>query len=293
MDNKNWIKDKIVIVTGSNSGIGKKTARELNRMGAKVVMMCRNEQRAKEARDEIIEDTGNDDIDIILCDLMNLDSIRSAAAEFKKKYDKLHVLINNAGMIFFKKEFTSDGYEKTWGLNHLGPFCLTNELLDVIKATTPSRIINLSSHGHNFASKAPLEDMNYKNKKYKHIKAYGDSKLMNIWFTQELAERLEGTRITVNAVHPGGIRTGFGKNKNNPWWYRLGYAIAGPFLKSVAKGAATSIHLATSQEGGEITGKYWAKCKEKKSSDLSHNEISRKKLWEISEKLMKGEKVDI
>jgi len=293
MDNGNWIKDKIVIVTGSNSGIGKKTARELNRMGAKVVMFCRNEQRAKEARDEIIEDTGNDNIDIILCDLANLDSIRNAAAEFKKKYDKLHVLINNAGMIFFRKEFTADGYEKSWGMNHLGHFCLTNQLLDVIKATAPSRIISLSSHGHNFANKAPLKDMNYKDKKYKHIKAYGDSKLFNLWFIQELAERLEGTGVTANAVHPGGIRTGFGKNKNNPWWYRWGYIIAGPVLKSVAKGAATSIHIATSSEGGEITGKYWAKSKVKKSSEQSHDETSRKKLWEISEKLINGEKVDL
>jgi NAD(P)-dependent dehydrogenase (short-subunit alcohol dehydrogenase family) len=284
MDNGSWIKDKIVMITGANSGIGKATALELNRFGAKVIMMCRNEKRAQKAKEEIIEDTGNSDIEIIICDLADLDSIRNAAAEFKKKYDKLHVLINNAGLISFKKQFTANGFERTWGTNHIGHFLLTMLLLDVIKKNSPARIINLSSHGHNFASKEPLEDMYYENKKYKHIKAYGDSKLMNIWFTKELARRLEGTGVTVNAVHPGGIRTGFGK-RGNPWWYQLGYYIATPVLKSPAKGARTSIHLASSSEVADITGKYWAKCKEKKSSKQSLEEESQKKLWELSEKL--------
>ena len=287
MDNGNWIKDKIVMITGANSGIGKETARELNKMGAKVIMMCRNEARAQKAKEEIIEDTVNSDIEIILGDLANLDSIRNVVAEFKKKYDKLHVLINNTEMIIFQKQFTNDGHEKTWGINHLGHFLLTTLLLDVIKSSSPSRIINLSSHGHNFAGKTPLEDMDYEEKKYKHIKSYGNSKLMNLWFTFELADRLEGTGVTVNAVHPGGIKTGFGKNKNNPRWYRVGMKAASPFLKSAAKGAATSIHLASSSEGSEITGKYWAKCKEKESSELSHDEALQKKLWEISENLIK------
>lgn len=285
MTTENWIKDKIVMITGANSGIGKQTALELNRMGAKVIMLCRNEERAKEAMEEIISETGNNDIEILIGDLELQDSIRNAVSEFKKKYDKLHVLINNAGGINYKKQFTAEGYERTWAINHLGHFLLTNLLLDQIKASKPSRIICLSSHGHNFAHKKPLDDMNYENKKFKHIKAYGDSKLMNLWFAITLARRLEGTGVTVNAVHPGPIKTGFGKNKNNPWWYRFGYMFASPFLKSVAKGAATSIHLATSQEGAEISGKYWAESKIRNSSELSHNEEMQEHLWEISEQL--------
>jgi NAD(P)-dependent dehydrogenase (short-subunit alcohol dehydrogenase family) len=284
MEDSSWIKDKIVMITGANSGIGKKTALKLNQMGAKVIMMCRNRERAEKAMEEIIKDTGNTDIKLIITDLADLKSIRNAVSEFKGKHDKLHVLINNAGVINFKKQFTVEGFEKTWGTNHIGHFLLTNLLLDVIKASSPARIINLSSHGHNFASKEPLEDMYYENKKYKHIKAYGDSKLMNLWFTFELARRLEGTGVTVNAVHPGGIRTGFGK-RGNPWWYQAGYYLATPVLKSPAKGARTSIYLASSSEVSEITGKYWAKRKEKKSSKLSLDETLQKKLWEISEKL--------
>jgi NAD(P)-dependent dehydrogenase (short-subunit alcohol dehydrogenase family) len=238
--------------------------------------------------DDIIADTGNDkNIEIMIGDLIDHDSIRNVVAEFKKKYDRLDVLINNAGLIFYKKEYTEEGYEKSWALNHLGHFLLTTLLLDVIKTSSPSRIICLSSSGHKFANKKPLEDMNYENKRYGHIKAYGDSKLFNLWFAIELSRRLEGAGVTANAVHPGPIRTGFGKNKNNPWWYRFGYKFAGPFLKGVAKGAATSIHLASSQEGGQITGKYWAKSKVKKTSKQGQEVESQKKLWEISEKLIK------
>ena len=285
--NENWIKDKIVMITGANSGIGKQTARELNRMGAKVIMLCRNEDRAKKAMEEIIADTGNADIEILIGDLESQDSIRNAVSEFKKTHDKLHALINNAGFLNFKEQYTAEGYERTWAINHLGHFVLTNLLLDVIKASSPARIINLSSHGHNFADEKPLEDMMYENKKYKHIKAYGNSKLMNLYFTFELARRLEGTGITVNAVHPGPIRSKFGRSKNNPWWYRFGYSMSVPFLKSTKKGAATSIYLATSQEGAEISGKYWAKSKERKSSELSHDVEMQEQLWEISEQLTK------
>ena len=285
MTTENWIKDKTVMITGANSGIGKQTARELNRIGAKVIMLCRNEERAKKAMEEIIADTGNDDIEILIGDLESQDSIRNAVSEFKKKYDKLHVLINNAGFVNFKKQFTAEGYEKTWATNHLGHFILTNLLLDVIKASSPARIINLSSFGHKMVEEKPLEDMNYENKKYNHIKAYGNSKLMNLLFTFELARRLEGTGITVNAVHPGPIRSKFGRSKNNPWWYRFGYSMSYPFLKSVKTGAATSIHLATSQEGGEISGKYWTKSKIKESSELSQNIEMQERLWEISEQM--------
>ena len=288
MTNENWIKDKIVMITGANSGIGKQTALELNQMGAKVIMFCRNEERAKDAMEEIISKTGNDDgIEILIGDLESQESISNAVSEFKKKHDKLHVLINNAGFMNFKKQFTAEGYEKTWAVNHLGHFILTNLLLDVIRASSPARIINLSSHGHNFADDKPLEDMMYENKKYKHIKAYGNSKLMNLFFTFELARRLEGTGITVNAVHPGPIRSKFGRSRNNPWWYRYGYSLSYPFLKSTKTGAKTSIHIATSPEGGQFTGRYWAKVKERKSSPQSLDESLWTQLWEISEQFTK------
>ena len=285
MEKECWIKDKNVMITGANSGIGKKTALELNRRGAKVIMMCRNENRALKARDAIIEDTGNPDIEIIFGDLADLNSIRKVATEFKKNHEKLHVLINNAGGIVLKKQLTVDGFERTWATNYLGHFLLTMLLLDVIKASSPSRIINITSVGHKFASKTPLEDMNYENKRYKHMKAYGNSKLMILWATYELARRLEGTGVTVNAVHPGIINTKFGR-RGNPWWFKTLYRIGLPFFKSSAKGARTSIYLATASEVAGITGKYWVKCKEKKSSHQSYNKASQKRLWEISEKFI-------
>ena len=282
MERESWIKDKICLITGANSGIGKQTAFELNRMGANVVMFCRNKQRAENAMNDIKNENGNTNIDLIIGDLADLDSVRQAVSEFKNKYDKLHVLINNAGSINAKKQLTVDGFEKTWGTNYLGHFLLTMLLLEKLKASAPSRIIILSSIMHKYTSKNPLEDMNYEHKKYKHFEAYGNSKLMNLWFTYELARKLEGTGVTVNAVHPGIIRTRFGKNKDNPWWYRLIYTIGGPFLNSVAKGARTPVYLASSDEVSGITGKYWVKSKQKKSSKLSRNIELQKQLWEKS-----------
>ncbi|MHA1315210.1 MAG: SDR family oxidoreductase [Candidatus Helarchaeota archaeon] len=283
---ENWIKGKICMITGANSGIGKETARELARMGAKVVMVCRNEQRGQAALAEIQEDTGSDQVELFLADLLSQESIRKMVSSYKQKYKKLHVLVNNAGLIFYKREVTPEGYEKTLAINHLGHFLLTNLLLDMIKASAPARIITVSSGAHKMA-KLDLDDLMMKKKKrlrFFSMASYSNSKLANILFTYELARRLEGTNVTANVLHPGGVKTNFGKG-TNPWYYRVMFSVASPFLKSPAKGAKTSIYLASSPDVQDITGKYFVNCQETKSSDISYDEDLQKKLWDISEKL--------
>lgn len=276
------MKGKIVMITGANSGIGKETTRELARMEATIVMVCRNESRGQNTLDEIVEETGNKNVELLIADLESQDSIHKMVTEFKKKYNRLDVLINNAGLILLKRETTADGYEKTLAINHLGHFLLTHLLLDVIKASAPSRIINVSSAAHKMA-KLDFDDLMLE-KSWGMMMPYGNSKLANLLFTYDLARRLEGTGVTVNALHPGGVRTNFGKG-SMPWYAKPIFSLAGIFMISAAKGAKTSIYLASSPEVKDVTGKYFVKCKEVKSSKISYDETVQKQLWEISEKL--------
>lgn len=273
---------QIVMITGANSGIGKETAVELAKMGATIIMVCRNKQRGENALKEIKERAHSEKVELFLADLADQNSIRSMVKDFKMKYDNLHVLINNAGAWLTKRSTTSEGYEKTFAVNHLGHFLLTYLLLDMLKASTPARIINVSSQAHKFA-KLDLDDIHMENN-YRGFRAYGNSKFENLLFTYKLAERLKNTGITVNALHPGTVRTNFGKNINGKLlkvlfnFFRL-------FLISARKGARTSIYLASSPEVQDITGKYFIKRKIRKSSKLSYNKEFQRKLWQISENL--------
>ena len=272
---------KICIVTGANSGIGKATAIGLAKMNATVVMLCRSRARGEEAQNEIIDLTGNNNVDLLICDLSSQKEIRDFVSEFKSKYQNLHVLINNAGVMLSKKLLSVDGFEMNFAVNHLAPFLLTNLLLDILKKSAPSRIINLGSAAHRMG-KIDFEDLQKKNKKGRFFRLYGSSKLALTLVSYELSRKLEGSHVIVNVVHPGLINTKLGRDRSST---RNGFA--NKFLKSPEIGAETSIFLASSPEVEGITGKYFAKKKEKPSSKDSYNEEYAKRLWEISTEMTK------
>ena len=267
---------KICIVTGANSGIGKATAVGLAEMNASVVMLCRSKERGEVAQKEIIELTGNNNVDLFLCDLSSQKEIRDFVAEFKNKYQNLHVLINNAGVMLSKRAISGDGFEMNFAVNHLAPFLLTNLLLDILKKSAPSRIINVGSAAHRMG-KIDFEDLQRENKKGRPMGLYGSSKLAMTLVSYELSRKLENSNVTINVVHPGLINTNLGRDRSS-----TSKGFAKKFFKSPEIGAETSIFLATSPEVEGITGKYFTKKKTKPSSKESYNEEYAKRLWEIS-----------
>lgn len=285
------INDSVVLVTGSSSGIGKVTARELARQGATVVMLCRNRAKGEAARQEIQATTGNNHVDLLIADLNSLADVRRAASEFKQKYRALHVLIHNAGGIHHQRMLTPDGYEVTFVTNYLAPFLLTQLLLDVLKASAPARIVNVSSMAH-MGGKIDFADLQGE-KKYGTWKSYNQAKLALILFTYELASQLQGSGVTVNALHPGIIASNFDQGLSS--FMRLSWKLFAPFLSSVEQGAQTTLYLATSPEVEGISGKYFSNRKEVKSSSTSYDQALRQRLWQVSEELIriKGGKLPV
>ncbi len=277
------MKDKVFLVTGANAGIGRITALEIAKSGATLVIVCRDQGRGEEALKDIKEKSKNDKVELLLADLSSQQEIHKLAEQFKSKYDRLDVLVNNAGVIFGERKLTVDGIENTFALNHLGYFLLTNLLLDLLKKSAPSRIINVSSEGHRMGN-IKYDDIN-REKGYSSVSVYGQTKFDNILFTYELASRLEGTGVTVNCLHPGGVATNFGSGNNTFFGFLV--KLARPFLISAEKGAETSVYLALSPEVENVTGKYFIKKKQKKSSGPSYDKDAAKRLWEISEKMTK------
>jgi len=281
VSDKMTMKDKIVMVTGANSGIGKSASIALAEKGGTVVMVARNKERGEAARSEIVTKSGNNSIDLLLADLSSLESVRQLVAEFRKKYSKLHVLINNAGLFNQRRRVTADGYENTFATNYLAAFLLTNLQLDLLKTSAPSRIINVSSVGH-YNGHISFDDLNLE-RDYGGWKAYGQSKLALVLFTHELAKKLQGTGVTVNAVHPGTVATNI--------WTRpfgsAGFITALPklFMASPEKGAETIVYLASSPDAQSLSGEYLEKSKVKKSSEESYDEEIAQRLWDVSAKL--------
>lgn len=274
------MKGKIVLITGANSGTGKWTAIELAKMGGNVVMACRSKTRGEEALKEVKEISGNDNVKLMICDLASKESIRRFCDEFKSKYNRLDVLVNNAGVILPGRHETFDGYELQFGVNHLGHFLLTNLLLNLIISSAPSRIINVSSGAHK-VGKIHFSDINLE-KAFTFTRAYAQSKLANILFTYELSRRLEGRGVTVNALHPGAVASNMGINRETGFG-KLITGMLKPFFQTPKKGAETAIYLASSKEVEGVTGKYFYMKKSVKSSKLSHNEEVAKRLWKLSE----------
>ncbi|SFJ31882.1 NAD(P)-dependent dehydrogenase, short-chain alcohol dehydrogenase family [Paenibacillus sp. UNC496MF] len=273
--------DRSVLLTGANSGIGKATAAALARQGASVILACRDIAKGEAARREIVSDTGNDRIDVLLVDLASFASIRAFAAEVTRRYDKLDVLINNAGIMMDKRTSTSDGLETIMGVNHFGTFLLTGLLRDLLKASGRSRIITVSSMAHKMY-KLNMDDLNNK-QSYLASRAYGQSKLANILFTYELARRLNASETTANCLHPGIVRTSFAKRLTG--LERLSFAALRPFMIPAEQGAATSVFLASSPNVEGVTGRYFVRCKEAPSSKRSHDRALAHRLWEESERV--------
>ncbi len=273
------MKGKIVLITGANSGIGQAAATEIARMGAHVVMMSRSLEKGETARKSVVSESGNSLVDLMQCDLADSASIRRFASEFLSKYDRLDVLINNAGIFTNSRMETADGLEYQIGVNHFGHFLLTDLLLDLIKKSAPARIINVSSAAH-LGGKINFDDLHLK-KKYSAWVSYAQSKLANVLFTYELAHRLAGTGVTANCLHPGLVSTRFAydrKDEKPHWMMKL----MGSFSISPAKGAETTVYLASSPELEGQTGKYFVKKRAKSSSRASYDLETAQRLWEIS-----------
>jgi NAD(P)-dependent dehydrogenase (short-subunit alcohol dehydrogenase family) len=274
---------KICLVTGATNGIGKATAHALSQMGATVVIVGRDAQKAAQVTEEIRAASTNQNVDWLLADLSSQEDIRRLATEFNSKYSQLHVLLNNAGGTFTTRQVSVDGIEMTFALNHLAYFLLTNLLLDRMIASAPARIINVSSDAHS-GGKIDFDNLQGE-RSYSSFGPYGNSKLANILFTNELARRLEGTGVTVNALHPGLTSTGFGKN-NPGFLMKIMGAVIPLIARSPEKGADTSIYLASSPEVQGITGKYFVDCKVTQPAPQAADNAVAKKLWDVSAEMV-------
>jgi retinol dehydrogenase 14 len=274
---------KVCLITGGSSGIGKATALGLANKGASVVMVCRDRSRGEAAATEIIEKSGNELVDVMLADLSSQESIRQLAQDFADRYGRLHVLINNAGVFISRRTLTVDGIETTFAVNYLAPFLLTNLVLEVLKASAPARIVNVTSSGERSGT-IDFEDLQGE-RKYGGIRAYNQSKLAMVLFTYELAKRLEGTGVSANCVHPGVVATNLGRG--NGGFFGFLTRLMRPFFSSPEKGAETPIYLASSPEVEGVSGKYFAKGAEARSSERSYVEATGRGLWQVSEELTK------
>jgi NAD(P)-dependent dehydrogenase (short-subunit alcohol dehydrogenase family) len=277
------MKGKTVLITGATNGIGKLTALELAKKSAEVVIVGRNPTKTSRVVQQIKQNSGNLAVYGLVADLSSTAQIRQLAQDYHQKYPLLNTLINNAGGIFANRMVTADGYEYTFALNHLAYFTLTNLLLDVLLADAPSRIINVSSRSHEGAVLNFGDLQNEQHYSYGGYRAYGQSKLANLLFTYELARRLAGTGVTVNALHPGTVATGFGENNRGAM--KVSMRIYHQFALTPEEGADTIIYLASSPEVEGVTGKYWTNRMAIPSSTESYDEEAQKRLWSISAQL--------
>jgi NAD(P)-dependent dehydrogenase (short-subunit alcohol dehydrogenase family) len=279
---KQSMNGKICLVTGGTNGIGKATAQALAQMGATVVIVGRNAPKTAQVVEEIRAASGNKNVDSLLADLSSQEEVRRLADDFKHKYPHLHVLLNNAGAVFLQRQLSVDGIEMTFALNHLAYFLLTNLLLDTLKASTPARIINVSSDAHTYGK---IEFDNLQGERRYGASAYGNSKLANILFTMELARRLEGTGVTVNALHPGFVATGFGKNNGKVIAALV--SIFAPLVgRSPAKGAETANYLASSPSVEGMTGKYFYDSHVISAAPQATDMGVARKLWDVSAEMV-------
>lgn len=274
---------RVCIVTGANSGTGYVTALELARSGATVVMLCRNGDKGAAARETIIAETGNQQVELIVVDLAEMAEVRRAAREFTDRHAKLDVLVNNAGGVTQTRRESSEGLEAMFAGNYLGHFLLVTLLIEQLKNADHARVINVSSMAHKGADIA-FADLQGRNS-WNPMRAYGQSKLAQILFTYELAERLRDTGITVNAMHPGLVTSGF-KNGTNGIARALVGAFYAGFGISPEKGADTILHLANSPEVSNVTAQYFIKRRPVTTSKRSYDPEIRHRLWTVSEELL-------
>ncbi|WP_266364315.1 SDR family oxidoreductase [Tellurirhabdus rosea] len=276
------MQSQLCLITGANSGIGRITALELAKKGFDILMLCRNLDKARPVRQEIKAVSQTKRVDLIQCDLASQESVVQAAREVIDRYDHLDVLLNNAGLFIDKQAFSPEGIELTFATNHLGPFLLTNLLLDLLKKGQQSRVVTVSSEAHRWNRGFHLNEM-ARPRSYSGMNTYGASKLCNILFAKELANRLMNDGITSNSLHPGAVNTNFGVGAVS--LQGLAFKLMKPFFISPEKGAQTSIYLASSPEVNKVTGLYFDKCRPKTPNSDAQSDFNAKKLWELSEQL--------
>ena len=282
MNTEEQMKDKICLITGATSGIGKATALALAKMGATLVINGKDRDRGENTIQEIERISGNEKLELMIANLSSFEQVRKLASDIQKKYDKLDVLINNAGVFYSYREYSADGIEMQFAVNHLGHFLLTNLLLENLKKSKAARVINVSSNAH-YQGTINFDDINFE-KRYFGWTVYCQSKLANVLFTHELVNRVDKNLVTVNAMHPGVVRTKFA-DKHVSLIYRIGWNLQKPFMISAEEGAETIIYLATSKEVTNITGKYFVKCKQQRTSEISYNKEIAEKLLDLSVRL--------
>ena len=270
-----------VLVTGATNGIGRVTARELAARGAHTVVLARDRARCEETVAEIRQATGNLRVEALVGDLSSRADTRRLAAEVRERLPRLDVLVNNAGAIFDGRRLSPEGVEMTFALNHLGYFHLTLELLPLLRAVGAARIVNVSSSAHR-RGWMDWDDLQGE-RGYSMWKAYCQSKLANVLFTRELARRLQGTRIVANALHPGAIATGFGKN--SPGLFRFLVTLGAPFLKTAETGARTTLHVATAPELATVSGRWFEDSRERTPAAAARDDAAAARLWRISEEM--------
>lgn len=271
------LSDKVYIVTGANTGIGKVTALELARRGGRVFLACRSESKTAPVLEEIRKEVPGAQVEFLALDLADLASVRAAAKEFLDKKLPLHGLINNAGLAG-SRGLTKDGFELTFGTNHLGPFLFTTLLLDTLKASAPARIVNVASEAHYSAKGIDWDAQQKKTATTTALREYAVSKLANVLFTKELARRLEGTGVTTYALHPGVVATDVWRRVPPPFRW-----VVKMFMLTPEKGAKTTLYCATSPDVAKDSGKFYEKSKEKKPSTLSDDTALAAELWRRSE----------
>ncbi len=277
------LRDRVCVVTGASSGIGLETARELAALGATVVLICRDRTRGDAARTSIVESTGNQSIELLLADMASQRQVREAAAQFRATHDRLDILVNNAGAVFPRRELTEDGIERTFAVNHLGYFLLTTLLLDLIEASAPARIVNVASGAHRRA-RLDFDDLGG-DRSRGAMSAYGRSKLANVMFSYELSRRLEGSGVTVNAIHPGLVATNFGSSVR---WARWLTRPIRRFMTQPDEAGAAVVRLAAAPDLEGVSGRYYSKWDEERSSDVSYDLQAQRRLWSASEALVAG-----
>jgi NAD(P)-dependent dehydrogenase (short-subunit alcohol dehydrogenase family) len=276
----------VIVITGGNSGIGKEAAVALAGLGATTVITARNQAKGQAALDEIRDRSGSDTAQVMALDLGDFASISAFSAEFHEQFDRLDVLVNNAGAILTQRQVTAQGFETTFGVNHLGHFLLTDLLLDRLQSSAPSRIVNVASFAHRFAlggmSFADLQS----ERGYRSMDVYGKSKLANVLFTTELARRLDATGVTANCLHPGTVATGFGSVDDTTGIERVTMMAGRPFFISAERGARTIVYLASSPEVEGRTGGYYVRSRLHPASKAGRDAEAARQLWEASEALV-------
>jgi NAD(P)-dependent dehydrogenase (short-subunit alcohol dehydrogenase family) len=275
---------KRCLVTGATQGIGRAAALALARRGASVVIVGRDPKRTPETAEELRQESGNPHVEAFVADLSLMAEVRRVAREYASRYPRLDALINNAGAVFAQRQLTTDGYERTFALNHLAYYALTRDLLELLRRSAPARVVNLSSIVHTM-ERLDFDDLMVE-RRYTGMRAYKRSKLANVMFTFELSRRLQGTGVTANCVHPGIVRTNFGKVDLKNLFTSIIGPLVRPFLLGPEQGADTAVWLASSPEVEGVTGKYFIKRKERKVNPQALDNAACARLWEISEQLV-------